>query len=97
MFFVVPMLAPKILPVIKPEILEGETGRLMPAIMGGMFSYTFISGICYLLLWLASIFWAFPVKRKIRKERKACKAAQKNGTYTYYTDVVEDEFGKKGK
>lgn len=33
-------------------------------------SMTWISGICYLLLWVLSIFWAFPIKRKIRKMRK---------------------------
>ncbi len=31
---------------------------------------TWISGGCYLLLWALSIFWAFPIKHKIRKLRK---------------------------
>lgn len=30
-------------------------------------SLAWISGICYLLLWFVSVFWAFPIKRKIRK------------------------------
>ncbi len=33
-------------------------------------SMTWISGICYLLLWAFSICWAFPIKHKIRKVRK---------------------------
>lgn len=33
-------------------------------------SMTWISGICYLLLWVFSICWAFPIKHKIRKVRK---------------------------
>ncbi|MDE7082987.1 MAG: hypothetical protein K2O89_04715 [Clostridia bacterium] len=33
-------------------------------------SFTWISGICYLLIWALSIFWAFPIKHKIRKIRK---------------------------
>lgn len=33
-------------------------------------SLTWISGICYLLMWAISICWAFPIKHKIRKMRK---------------------------
>lgn len=34
-------------------------------------SMTWISGACYLLLWLFSVCWAFPIKHKIRKLRKS--------------------------
>ena len=35
--------------------------------MGGAFaSFAWISLLCYGLLWLVSVFWAFPIKRKIR-------------------------------
>lgn len=34
-------------------------------------SMAWISGACYLLLWLFSICWAFPIKHKIRKLRKS--------------------------
>lgn len=49
--------------------LMGETGKVAAAVFGCVSSMTWISGICYLLLWLVSIFWAFPIKRKIRKLR----------------------------
>lgn len=37
------------------------------AILGMVSSLSWISGACYLLLWLISIFWAFPIKRRIRR------------------------------
>ena len=36
------------------------------AIFAAISSATWICGVCYLLLWIVSIFWAFPIKRKIR-------------------------------
>ncbi len=39
-------------------------------IIGAITSMTWISGICYLVLWALSICWAFPIKHKIRKLRK---------------------------
>ena len=39
-------------------------------IFSAVSSMTWISGICYLLLWVFSICWAFPIKHKIRKLRK---------------------------
>ncbi|MDE6504655.1 MAG: hypothetical protein K2L42_02160 [Clostridia bacterium] len=49
--------------------LMGETGAMAAAVLGCVSTMTWISGICYLLLWFVSIFWAFPIKRKIRKLR----------------------------
>ena len=60
-FFVLPLLASLILPLIFPEVAAYLT------ILSAISSLAWISGICYLLLWLVSIFWAFPIKRKIRK------------------------------
>lgn len=42
----------------------------LSGLFGAISSFTWISGICYLLLWAFSICWAFPIKRKIRKLRK---------------------------
>ena len=53
-----------------PDMFEGSQGPLIKAIFNGISSFTWINGLCYVLLWLVSIFWAFPIKRKIRKERK---------------------------
>ncbi len=51
--------------------LEGFLGAEMVATITGVFgaisSLTWISGICYLLIWAVSICWAFPIKHKIRK------------------------------
>lgn len=42
------------------------------AALFGIFStMTWVSGACYALLWLVSVFWAFPIKRQIRKLRKS--------------------------
>jgi len=51
---------------------------LLGAVFGGISSWgTGISFICYWILWLVSIFWAFPIKHKIRKLKKEAKAAAK--------------------
>ena len=38
--------------------------------MGMISSLSWISGACYVVLWLISICWAFPIKRKIRRLKK---------------------------
>ena len=60
-FWALPLLASLILPLIFPEMAA------YLAILTAISSLAWISGICYLLLWLVSIFWAFPIKHKIRK------------------------------
>ena len=68
-FFIAPPLAL----AVAPNFVE------LPAVLsslafGGM---TFISGICLLALWLISIFWCHPIKKRIKqctrvlKERRA--------------------------
>ena len=42
----------------------------LAGLFGAITSFTWISGLCYLLLWAFSICWAFPIKHKIRKLRK---------------------------
>lgn len=43
----------------------------MSALFGAMSTMTWISGGCYVLLWLVCLFWGFPIKHKIRKDRKS--------------------------
>lgn len=61
-FGILPLLAGWIIPMIIPEATAVVGG-----ILGTISTLTWISGGCYLLLWIISIFWAFPIKRKIRK------------------------------
>ena len=63
-----PTLATKI--SVIAEFWNGDQSALVKAALGGISTYTWISGLCYVVLWLVSIFWAFPIKHKIRKERK---------------------------
>lgn len=51
-------------------LLDGDSGAIIKAVLKGITSFTWINGLCYILLWLVMIFWAFPIKRKIRKLRK---------------------------
>ena len=46
-------------------------GTLSVLTLGVISTFTWINGACYLLLWAFSIFWAFPIKRKIRADRKS--------------------------
>lgn len=61
-----------VIPLVGGLIFKSVGGFLatLGALFGAMSSLVWISGGCYMLLWLVSIFWAFPIKRKIRKERK---------------------------
>ena len=86
-----PLVAPKILPLLKLEADSAEILSYINIACAGVSSFTWVSGLCFVALWLVSIFWAFPIKHKIRKERKAGKRAKKNGTYRY--DEFEDEYG----
>ena len=60
-FFIAPLIASAVLPGLTDGAVTAAA-----AMLGVISSMTWISGICYLLLWAVSIFWAFPIKRKIR-------------------------------
>ena len=64
-FFLAPMIAKSVLASV-----EAEGMGVALAILGSISSTMWIVGVCYLLLWAVSIFWAFPIKRKIRQLRK---------------------------
>lgn len=72
LFGVVPLALPSAI-----GSLLGESNAIINAVFGMISSMTWISGACYILLWLISIFWAFPIKRKIRADKKALKRGAK--------------------
>jgi hypothetical protein len=47
--------------------------NVIAGVASGITSFTWISGACLLALWIVSIFWAFPIKHKIRKLKKEIK------------------------
>ena len=68
LFWLAPLLANTLAPAVAAEAAGTVTAAL------AMISSTaWISGLCYLLLWAISIFWAFPIKRGIRKCKKQLK------------------------
>lgn len=73
-FGIVPLVAPLIISSIGLEI-----AGIVSSVAGMISTMTWISGGCYVLLWLISIFWAFPIKRKIRKYNVELR----NMTYTH--------------
>lgn len=72
-FWLVPIAAGWVIPQYFPTLL-GEFAWVLPVLLGALGTMTWVSGICYVVLWLLSIFWAFPVKRKIRKMIKQRKS-----------------------
>lgn len=62
---------------VMPSVLGGALASaggeaaVYASIFGSITTLTWISGGCWLALWLVSIFWAFPIKRKIRQDRKS--------------------------
>ncbi len=71
LFWLVPLIAPYIL----PKFLSGDALMLATAVISGISTMAWISGLCYLVLWAVSICWAFPIKRKIRSLKKEIKYA----------------------
>lgn len=59
-FGVIPFAARTLAPFL------GEIGSLL-SVLGAITTMTWVSGGCYGLLWLVSIFWAHPVKKRIRQ------------------------------
>lgn len=80
----------KLFPVLAnkffPDLLTGEQGPLIKAILGGISSGMWISGLCYLLLWIVPIFW-IGTKRKIKKVRREQKERARAG----YDEYDEDD------
>lgn len=64
LFGVLPMAASLIV-----SLIASEAVATIASFLGIITTMTWISGACYIVLWLISIFWAFPIKRKIRKEQ----------------------------
>lgn len=62
-----------VIPLVGGILFKSAGGLLatLGALFGAMSSLVWISGGCYMLLWIVSIFWAFPIKHRIRKERKS--------------------------
>ena len=54
-------------PLVVPILIQDAA---VAAVFGMISSLSWVSGACYLLLWFVSIFWAFPIKRRIRALNK---------------------------
>lgn len=65
-FGILPCLLFGVLPLAAGALIGGE----IAAVLGMLSTMAWVSGGCYVLLWLVSIFWAFPIKRKIRALNK---------------------------
>lgn len=75
LFGFLPCLIFGVAPLVASAIVPGmEGGAEIAGILGMISTMTWISGACYILLWIISIFWAFPIKRKIRAYNKQLKA-----------------------
>lgn len=77
--------------------LSENAAGLVKALIGSLSSLMWIVTICYTLLWLVSIFWAFPIKHKIRKERKLVKQYGASNDYSGSGKKNKKEKKKKGK
>ncbi|MDE7214622.1 MAG: hypothetical protein K2N68_02145, partial [Clostridia bacterium] len=66
LFWLAPLAAGWAIPAYFPALL-GEFAWALPVLLGAIGTMTWVSGICYVVLWVLSIVWAFPVKHKIRK------------------------------
>lgn len=75
LFGFLPCLIFGVAPLVAGAIVPGmEGGAEIAGILGMISTMPWISGACYILLWIISIFWAFPIKRKIRAYNKQLKA-----------------------
>ena len=71
LFVVVPMLALAVLPALFAQ---------MPAIAAAFLGMTVIAAVCYVALWLVSVFWCHPIKKRIEplidQQKYAARAAR---------------------
>lgn len=63
LFFALPAIALAVLP--QTQILPAQVASLLPAL--SVSSMTFLSALCLLALWIVSIFWCHPVKKRIER------------------------------
>ena len=61
LFVVLPIVALAILPTLIAE---------MPAIAVSFLGMTVVAAVCYVALWLVSIFWCHPIKKRIAELRE---------------------------
>ena len=64
------VIAPAVVMAVMPGMLASSAGTAADVMQGLAMSFGgsgIVSGVCYALLWLVSIFWNFPKKRRIRK------------------------------
>lgn len=73
LFWLLPLVAGWAIPTYFPTLL-GEWQWALPVVLSSLGTSTWISGICYVVLWVVMILWAFPIKHKIRKIIKQRKA-----------------------
>lgn len=55
---------------LKITVTAEQATGLFNAVLSSLQTFAWISGICYLVLWIISICWAFPIKHKIRRLNK---------------------------
>ncbi len=67
LFGFLPCLIFGVAPLLAGVLLPAEAAAGMGALLGMISTMTWVSGACYILLWIVSVFWAFPIKRKIRR------------------------------
>ena len=73
-FGFIPCLLFGVAPLIAGPIMKSlHVSSQIIAMLGAIATTTWISGACYLVLWIISIFWAFPIKRKIRHAKQQIK------------------------
>ena len=60
-----------IAPIVAEFLIPDAT---IAAALGAISTLAWVSGVCYLLLWFVSIFWAFPIKHRIRQLNRQVRA-----------------------
>lgn len=55
---------------LKITVTAEQATGLFNAVLSSLQTFAWISGICYLVLWIISVCWAFPIKHKIRRLNK---------------------------
>ncbi len=67
LFGFLPCLIFGVAPLLAGKFIQDAT---LAAALGAVSTFAWISGACYILLWLVSILWAFPIKHRIRKLKR---------------------------
>ena len=75
-FGLLPFLLFVVLPIVALAVLPSFVAE-MPAVAAAFLGMTVVSAVCYVALWLVSIFWCHPIKKRLAAAEEERRYAER--------------------